>query len=94
MNIRKIHKSGYIRLGKLRKRKKSNTRKSMKKEYDFTKGVRGKFYRPGVKMNLPIYLDEDNYSFMEKIAQKKKTDISKAVNELIRVDKKLAKAIS
>jgi hypothetical protein len=66
----------------------------MKKEYDFTKGVRGKFYRSGVKMNLPIYLDDDNFCFMEKIAHKKKTDISKAVNELIRVDKKLAKAIS
>jgi hypothetical protein len=28
----------------------------MKKEYDFSKGERGKFYRPASQMNLPIYL--------------------------------------
>jgi hypothetical protein len=31
----------------------------MKKEYDFSKGVRGKFYRPKVKLRLPIYLEDD-----------------------------------
>ena len=29
----------------------------MKKEYDFSKGVRGKFYRPNAKFNVPVYLD-------------------------------------
>jgi hypothetical protein len=27
-------------------------------EVDFSKGVRGKFYRSNAKLNLPIYLDE------------------------------------
>jgi hypothetical protein len=27
----------------------------MRKEYDFSKGVHGKFYRPEVELNLPIY---------------------------------------
>jgi hypothetical protein len=31
----------------------------MKKEYDFSKGERGKFFRPGVKLNLPVYLEPD-----------------------------------
>ena len=31
----------------------------MKKEYDFSKGERGKFYRPGAKLNLPVYLEPD-----------------------------------
>ena len=31
----------------------------MKKEYDFSKGKRGKFYRPGAKLNLPVYLEPD-----------------------------------
>ena len=31
----------------------------MKKEYDFSKGERGKFYRPGAEINLPIYLEPD-----------------------------------
>jgi hypothetical protein len=65
----------------------------MKKEYDFSKGIRGKFYHAGATTNLPIYLDKDNPDFMGKIARKKKTDISKAVNELIRVDKELPKTI-
>jgi len=47
----------------------------MKKEYDFSKGERGKFYRPDLKLNLPIYLDPETRSFIEKIAKKKKTDM-------------------
>ncbi len=31
----------------------------MKKEYDFSKGERGKFYRPDAKLNLPVYLEPD-----------------------------------
>lgn len=31
----------------------------MKKEYDFSKGERGKFYRPDAELELPIYLDAD-----------------------------------
>ncbi len=31
----------------------------MKKEYDFSKGVRRKFYHPRVKLFLPIYLEDD-----------------------------------
>jgi hypothetical protein len=65
----------------------------MKKEYDFSKGIRGKFYRPNVKINLPIYLDPENYDFVEKIAQKKNQDIAVIVNKLIKSDKDLAKAI-
>lgn len=66
----------------------------MKKEYDFSKGTRGKFYHKNANFNLPIYLDDDNRKFIEKIAQKKKIDLSMAVNELIRGDQELAKAIS
>ncbi|HEY4563647.1 MAG TPA: hypothetical protein VIJ36_11735 [Thermoanaerobaculia bacterium] len=31
----------------------------MKDEYDFSKGERGKFYRPDARFNVPIYLDKD-----------------------------------
>ncbi len=30
----------------------------MPAEIDFSGGARGKFYRPGAKLNLPVYLDE------------------------------------
>jgi hypothetical protein len=31
----------------------------MRKEYNFSKEERGKFYRPNVKLNLPVYLEPD-----------------------------------
>jgi hypothetical protein len=65
----------------------------MKKEYNFSKGTRGKFYRRNVTLKLPIYLDSDNLSFVEKIAKKKKKDLNFVVNELIKTDKSLAKAM-
>jgi len=65
----------------------------MKKEYDFSKGTRGKFYRSNLRINLPIYLDPENLAFVEKIAIKKKQDIAVIVNKLIKSDKDLAKAI-
>jgi hypothetical protein len=66
---------------------------NMKKEYDFSKGVRGKFYRRGLRLNLPVYLDKEALAFVERIARKKKTDISSVVNQLILSDKRLAEVI-
>jgi hypothetical protein len=58
----------------------------MRKEYDFSKGVRGKFYRPNIKINLPVYLDSEVLDFVQRIAKKRKTDISSIVNNLIKND--------
>ena len=58
----------------------------MRDEYDFTKGTRGKFYRPDAKLNLPIYLEGEVMEFVEKIAEIKGTDMSTVVNKLIRGD--------
>jgi len=66
---------------------------NMRKEYDFSKGERGKFYRPGMKLNIPIYLDEEVSAFVEKIASKKGVDRSSVVNELIRGDIKISEAM-
>ena len=65
----------------------------MRKEYDFSKGVRGKFYQQGAKLNLPVYLDKEVLEFVSKIADKRKTDVSSIVNELIRNDMQLVDAI-
>ena len=66
----------------------------MKKEYDFSKGVRGKFYRPDIELNLPVYLDSDISKFMREYAKKKKVDTQTVVNELLRKDIELVKAVS
>ena len=65
----------------------------MKAEYDFSKAERGKFFRPGIKLNLPVYLDEESLTFVQKIAKRKKTDISTVVNDLLHGDQRLAESI-
>ena len=58
----------------------------MKKEYDFSKGERGKFFNPQAKINLPIYLEPDIEAFIREQADKKKKDAETLVNELLRRD--------
>jgi hypothetical protein len=65
----------------------------MRKEVDFSKGVRGKFYRPGLKLELPVYLDDEAMAFVQRIARRKKTDVSSVVNQLILSDKRLAEVM-
>ena len=62
----------------------------MREEYDFSKGERGKFFRPDLKLNIPIYLDEEVSAFVGKIASKKGVDRSSVVNELLRGGMKIA----
>ena len=62
----------------------------MRKEYDFSKGERGKFYRSNVKLNLPVYLDEEVLAFVERIARRRKTDLPSVVNQLLRSDMQVA----
>jgi hypothetical protein len=66
---------------------------NMRKEYDFSKGQRGKFYRPDTKLNIPIYLDEEVSTFVEKIASKRGIDRSSVVNDLLRGDIKIAEVM-
>ena len=65
----------------------------MRKEYDFSKGVRGKFYKPNIQINLPVYLDSEVLDFVQRIAKKRKTDISSVVNNLIKNDIQLIEDI-
>jgi hypothetical protein len=62
----------------------------MKKEYNLSKGSRGKFYNPRATLNLPVYLEPGTYAFVEKIAKRKKANISEVVNDLIKTDMKIA----
>ena len=64
----------------------------MKKEYDFSRGTRGKFYRPNAKLNLPVYLDGEVREFVQRIAETRRTDVSAVVNRLLRSDMELVEA--
>jgi hypothetical protein len=65
----------------------------MKKEYDFSKGERGKFYKPHANLNLPVYLAPDVRKFVERIAKSKRSDASTVVNKLLKTDMQLAETV-
>ena len=56
----------------------------MKREYDFSKASRGKFYRKGAELRLPIYLEAKLQHKLERLAQKKGRDVSDVVNQLLK----------
>ena len=61
----------------------------MKKEYDFSKGVRGKFYNENARFNIPVYLEPEVENFIAKLAKEQKTNMSQIVNALLFKDKEL-----
>jgi len=65
----------------------------MRKEYDFSKGTRGKFYKTKARLNLPVYLDLDVQRFVEQIARNRRSNISRVVNDLLKSDMKLVQSM-
>ncbi|NJM42683.1 MAG: hypothetical protein HC853_19065 [Anaerolineae bacterium] len=61
----------------------------MKAKYDFSKGVRGKFYRPGATFTFPIYLDPDIEKLLGQLAERKQVDVEKLVNDWLRANLQL-----
>jgi hypothetical protein len=66
----------------------------MKKEYDFSKAQRGKFYRPGVKLNLPVYLEPQLHAWLTGVARKKGKEVSALVNQLLKKEQELIESVS
>ena len=64
----------------------------MKKEYDFSKGVRGRFFQTNAKLNVPVYLDGKVQRFVARIAARRRSDVSSVVNGLLRSDMDLVEA--
>lgn len=66
----------------------------MKTEYDFSNGVRGKFYNKDAKFNLPVYLDPEIEIFFMKLAKKQDIDLTQIINKLLTKDKELIELAS
>lgn len=58
----------------------------MKKEYDFSKGEHGKFYRPHAELKFPVYLNPEIADFIRNLAGEKDTDMETIVNDWLRRD--------
>jgi hypothetical protein len=65
----------------------------MKEQYDFSKGVRGKFYNQNAVFQLPVYLDERVQGYLSAKAQAKGIDLSALVNDLLKREIELVEAM-
>ena len=66
----------------------------MKDEYDFSKAVRGRFYRPDAQLNIPVYLDQDVESWFAEKAKIKGVNLQSLINELLRKDISLIQEVT
>ena len=55
----------------------------LKEEYDFSKGIRGRFYRPK-KVSMTIRLDNDILLFFKKLSTEKKSGYQTLMNDVLR----------
>ena len=65
---------------------------NMRDHYEFSKGTRGKFFRPDAIFRSPVYLDKTVQSTLAAMAEAKGVDLSQLVNDLLRKDIELIEA--
>jgi len=65
----------------------------MKKHYDFSNAVVGKYYRPLESLEIPVYLDNDVKTGLVQLSQQSGKDISILVNELLKKDLELISSV-
>ena len=64
----------------------------MPEEIDFSQGTRGKFFKPGLQVNLPVYLEASVQTYLAERARARGVDIGQLVNELLKKDIELLEA--
>ena len=55
----------------------------LKDEYDFSHGIRGRFYRPK-KISTSMRIDNDILLYLKKMASEKKTGYQTLINSILR----------
>ena len=65
----------------------------MKPEYDFSKGERGKFFRPKSELRLPIYLSADVQNYLSERAAQKGIPLGEMVNTLLKQEIQLIESV-
>lgn len=66
----------------------------MKREYAFSKGMRGRYYRKGAELRLPIYLDPKIQRRLEHIARRKGKAVGDVVNQLLKKEFELLESLA
>jgi hypothetical protein len=58
----------------------------MKDEYDFSNGVRGRFYRKDSELVPPVHLEPEVLKYLQDRAAARGTSLSQLVNDLLKKD--------
>jgi hypothetical protein len=66
---------------------------AMPAEIDFSGATRGKFYRPNLKLNLPVYLDAEVQAYLATIAIRKGVPVSDLANDLLKREIAIIEAV-
>jgi hypothetical protein len=64
----------------------------MKDEYDFSRGQRGRFYRPDAVLTPPVHLDPEVLAFLTARAEARGVSLNELVNALLKKDIELIEA--
>lgn len=64
----------------------------MPSEIDFSKGARGKFFKPGMRTSLPVYLDAEVQDYLAARAKARGIEVDQLVNGLLKKDIELIEA--
>ena len=65
----------------------------MPAEINFSGAACGKYYRPNLKLNLPVYLDAEVQAYLANIAAKKGVPVSDLANDLLRREIAIIEAV-
>lgn len=65
----------------------------MKAEYDFSKGERGKFFRPDAEIRLPVYLNPSVQTYLAERAAQKGVPLGEMVNSLLEQEIKIIESL-
>jgi hypothetical protein len=69
------------------------TNDDMKAEYDFSNGLRGRFYRKSAVLVPPVHLEADVLKYLQDRATARGTTLSALVNELLKKDIELFEVV-
>lgn len=53
----------------------------MKREYDYSNVVPGKFFRKGAELNFPIYVDGPIHKRLERVAKRRGKPVADLANQ-------------
>jgi hypothetical protein len=65
----------------------------MKKEYNFSKAEKGKFYRPENEIEIPIYLDKKVKEYYQSLSENKNVDLNRIINSILEKEMEIQKKL-